>query len=198
MPAILGEMELAGVRVDRAVLARLSGEFAQSLARFEDEIYALAGQRFNIGSTIAGRGFAVRQVRPAGREEDLDGQMEHWREGAGRFGCERGVDGRSAAAARRSCSNGASSPSSRAPTPTLCPSISTRKRAASILPMRWLRPRPAGCPRPSRICRTSRSAPRKAGKSAPPSSRSRARSSSPPITARSSCACSRIWRTSPS
>ena len=52
MPAILGEMELAGVMVDRAVLSRLSGEFAQSLARFEDEIYALAGGKFNIGSTM--------------------------------------------------------------------------------------------------------------------------------------------------
>jgi DNA polymerase-1 len=52
MPAILGEMELAGVMVDRAVLSRLSGEFAQSLARFEDEIYTHAGQRFNIGSTM--------------------------------------------------------------------------------------------------------------------------------------------------
>ena len=52
MPAILGEMELAGVKVDRTLLSRLSGEFAQSLARFEDEIYALAGQRFNIGSTM--------------------------------------------------------------------------------------------------------------------------------------------------
>ena len=51
MPAILGDMELAGVMVDRAVLSRLSGEFAQSLARIEDEIYRLAGQRFNIGST---------------------------------------------------------------------------------------------------------------------------------------------------
>ena len=52
MPAILGEMELAGVKVDRTLLSRLSGEFAQSLARFEDEIYTLAGQRFNIGSTM--------------------------------------------------------------------------------------------------------------------------------------------------
>jgi DNA polymerase I len=51
MPAILSDMEFAGVMVDRAVLSRLSGEFAQSLARIEDEIYAHAGQRFNIGST---------------------------------------------------------------------------------------------------------------------------------------------------
>ncbi len=51
MAAILGDMELAGVRVDRALLLRLSSEFAQSLARIEDDIYALAGMRFNIGST---------------------------------------------------------------------------------------------------------------------------------------------------
>jgi DNA polymerase-1 len=51
MPAVLGDMELAGVTVDRVLLSRLSGEFAQSLARIEDEIYGLAGQRFNVGST---------------------------------------------------------------------------------------------------------------------------------------------------
>jgi DNA polymerase I len=51
MPAVLSDMEFAGVMVDRAVLSRLSGEFAQSLARIEDEIYTHAGQRFNIGST---------------------------------------------------------------------------------------------------------------------------------------------------
>ncbi len=52
MAAVLGEMELAGVRVDRTLLSRLSGEFSQSLARFEDEIYTLAGCKFNIGSTM--------------------------------------------------------------------------------------------------------------------------------------------------
>jgi DNA polymerase-1 len=52
MPRVLGEMELAGVMVDRAVLSRLSGDFSQSLARFEDEIYTLAGAKFNIGSTM--------------------------------------------------------------------------------------------------------------------------------------------------
>ena len=43
-------------------------------------------------------------------------------------------------------------------------------------PMRWPRPRPGGSPRPIPICRTFRCAPRKAGASAPPSSRPRARS----------------------
>jgi DNA polymerase-1 len=51
LAAVLSGMEQAGVRVDRTLLSRLSSEFAQSLARIEDEIYALSGTRFNIGST---------------------------------------------------------------------------------------------------------------------------------------------------
>ena len=48
---VLANMEREGILVDRQVLARLSGEFAQSAARIEEEIHALAGERFNIGST---------------------------------------------------------------------------------------------------------------------------------------------------
>ncbi|MDP1626203.1 DNA polymerase I [Parvibaculum sp.] len=47
---VLAEMERAGVKVDKAVLARLSGDFAQKMAQYEEEIYELAGERFNIGS----------------------------------------------------------------------------------------------------------------------------------------------------
>lgn len=47
---VLAAMERAGVKVDKTVLARLSGEFAQKMAQYEDEIYELAGERFNIGS----------------------------------------------------------------------------------------------------------------------------------------------------
>lgn len=48
--SVLAEMERAGVKVDKAVLARLSGDFSQKMAQYEDEIYELAGERFNIGS----------------------------------------------------------------------------------------------------------------------------------------------------
>jgi len=48
--AVLVEMERAGVKVDKAVLARLSSGFAQKMAEYEEEIYELAGERFNIGS----------------------------------------------------------------------------------------------------------------------------------------------------
>ena len=47
---VLAEMEAHGVRVDRQALSRLSGDFAQRMAALEEEIYALAGGRFNIGS----------------------------------------------------------------------------------------------------------------------------------------------------
>ncbi|MEO1200565.1 MAG: DNA polymerase I [Pseudomonadota bacterium] len=47
---VLTRMERHGIKVDRQMLARLSGEFAQKMAGIEDEIYALAGERFTIGS----------------------------------------------------------------------------------------------------------------------------------------------------
>jgi DNA polymerase-1 len=47
---VLVAMESAGIKVDRNVLARLSGDFAQKMAEYEDDIYRLAGHRFNIGS----------------------------------------------------------------------------------------------------------------------------------------------------
>ncbi|HUS52775.1 MAG TPA: DNA polymerase I [Thermohalobaculum sp.] len=47
---VLVEMEMAGIKVDRDILSRLSNTFAQSMAGLEDEIHKLAGHRFNIGS----------------------------------------------------------------------------------------------------------------------------------------------------
>jgi DNA polymerase I len=47
---VLVAMERAGITVDRAVLARLSAEFATSAAIIETEIHGLVGERFNIGS----------------------------------------------------------------------------------------------------------------------------------------------------
>jgi DNA polymerase-1 len=48
--AVLARMEARGISVDRQILSRLSGEFAQKAAAIEDEIYELAGERFNVGS----------------------------------------------------------------------------------------------------------------------------------------------------
>ena len=50
MPAVLARMERRGISIDRQVLARLSGEFAQEQAGLEDEIQKLAGEPLNPGS----------------------------------------------------------------------------------------------------------------------------------------------------
>lgn len=47
---VLARMEERGISVDRQMLSRLSGELAQRAAALEDEIYAVAGERFTIGS----------------------------------------------------------------------------------------------------------------------------------------------------
>ncbi|MHA1132733.1 MAG: DNA polymerase I [Alphaproteobacteria bacterium] len=47
---VLAAMERAGIKVERSALASLSGAFAQTIARLEDEIRELAAQDFNIGS----------------------------------------------------------------------------------------------------------------------------------------------------
>ncbi len=47
---VLAAMEAHGVKVDRAALSRLSGDFAQRMAALEDEIQTLAGEKFNVGS----------------------------------------------------------------------------------------------------------------------------------------------------
>jgi DNA polymerase-1 len=44
-------MEAAGIKIEPAVLKRLSGQFAESLAALEKEIHGLAGESFNVGST---------------------------------------------------------------------------------------------------------------------------------------------------
>ncbi len=50
MVAVLGEMEMAGIKVDREVLRAMSNAFAQKMAQLEDEIHELAGEKFNVGS----------------------------------------------------------------------------------------------------------------------------------------------------
>lgn len=47
---VLARMERRGISIDRQILSRLSGEFAQTMARLESEIHGLAGETFNLGS----------------------------------------------------------------------------------------------------------------------------------------------------
>lgn len=47
---VIAEMERAGIRVDGAILSRLSSTFAQGIARLEEEVNSLVGHKFNLGS----------------------------------------------------------------------------------------------------------------------------------------------------
>ncbi len=47
---VLVAMERAGVKVDRTALKRMSGDFAQTMLRLEEEVHGLAGESFNLAS----------------------------------------------------------------------------------------------------------------------------------------------------
>ncbi len=49
---VLAELEFNGIRVDVALLGRLSADMERQLAEIEKEIYELAGHPFNIGSLV--------------------------------------------------------------------------------------------------------------------------------------------------
>jgi DNA polymerase-1 len=48
--SVIAEMELAGIKVDPAVLREMSHEFGKKLIDLEQEIYKLAGHEFNVAS----------------------------------------------------------------------------------------------------------------------------------------------------
>ena len=50
LPAVLADMERAGIRVDPDRLKRLSSEFGMRMAELEQQAHALAGRPFNVGS----------------------------------------------------------------------------------------------------------------------------------------------------
>ncbi len=78
--AVLAQMEQRGIAIDRQILSRLSGEFAQSLARLEDEIYTLAGEKFTIGSPKQLGDILFGKMGLSGAQKTATGQ---WATGAG-------------------------------------------------------------------------------------------------------------------
>ena len=190
MVECLARMEARGIAIDRAILSRLSGEFAQDMARLEAEIFELAGETFNLGSPKQLGDILFGKMGLPAREEDRDGRLVDGGRRARRSRRARAIT------SPRAFSTGASSPSSNRPIPTPCRATSIRRRSASIRPMRSRRRRPGGCRRRNPICRIFRCATRPAARSAAPSSRRRAISSSRPIIRRSNCGCSRISPTS--
>ena len=69
-------MERAGVKVDRAILSRLTSTFSQRIARLEEEIYELAGHKFNLGSPKQLGEFLFDSLKLPGGRRTKTGQWE--------------------------------------------------------------------------------------------------------------------------
>jgi DNA polymerase-1 len=72
---VLAELEYTGIKVDVPVLRRLSGDFTAQLAVLEQEIHALAGHPFNIGSPKQLRQVLFDELQlPTARKTTLTGE----------------------------------------------------------------------------------------------------------------------------
>jgi DNA polymerase-1 len=76
MVAVLADMERAGIKVDKAILARLTSTFAQRITRLEQEIYELAGHKFNLGSAKQLGEFLFDNLKLPGGRKTRTGQWE--------------------------------------------------------------------------------------------------------------------------
>lgn len=77
---VLARMEQRGIMIDSALLARLSGEFAQRLGSLEAEIHSLAGEEFNVGSPKQLGEILFGRLGLPGAKKTATGQ---WATGAG-------------------------------------------------------------------------------------------------------------------
>jgi DNA polymerase I len=72
---VLARMEERGIMVDRQILSRLSGRFAQKAAALEDEAYQIAGKPFAIGSPKQlGEILFEEMSLPGGKKTSKSGQ----------------------------------------------------------------------------------------------------------------------------
>ena len=75
LPVIVA-MEAAGIKVDRAILSRLSSSFAQSITRLDEEVQALAGEKFNLGSPKQLGELLFDRLKLPGGKRTKSGQWE--------------------------------------------------------------------------------------------------------------------------
>ncbi len=74
--SVIADMEFAGIKVDGAILSRLSGTFAQGMARLEDEVSALAGHKFNLASPRQVGELLFDRLKLPGGKKTKTGQWE--------------------------------------------------------------------------------------------------------------------------
>ncbi|MDX2307044.1 MAG: DNA polymerase I [Hyphomicrobium sp.] len=73
---VIVEMERAGIKVDSAILSRLSSTFAQGIVRLEEEVQALAGHPFNLGSPKQLGELLFDKLKLPGGKKTKSGQWE--------------------------------------------------------------------------------------------------------------------------
>ncbi len=76
MPAVLADMERAGIRVDPAKLRSLSSEFGMKMAELEEKAHALAGRPFNVGSPRQIGDILFGELDMPGGKKTASGQWE--------------------------------------------------------------------------------------------------------------------------
>jgi DNA polymerase-1 len=76
MPAVLADMERAGIRVDPARLKRLSSEFGMKMAELEQQAHTLAGRPFNVGSPRQIGDILFGELELPGGKKTASGQWE--------------------------------------------------------------------------------------------------------------------------
>ena len=187
LPAVLADMECAGVLIDPNRLRQLSHEFSLRMADLETDAQKLAGRPFNLGS-------------PKQIGDVLFGDMGL----AGGKKTATGVWSTDAAVLEDLAAQGHAVPRllldwrqlaklKGTYTDALVQAVHDRTGRGALPPTPWPRPPPGSCLRQTPICRTSPSAPRRGARSVPPSSPSPDICWSAPTTARSNCVC---WPTS--
>jgi DNA polymerase I len=76
MVCVLADMERAGIKVDKAILSRLTSTFAQRIAHLEQHIYELAKHKFNLGSAKQLGEFLFDGLKLPGGRKTKTGQWE--------------------------------------------------------------------------------------------------------------------------
>jgi DNA polymerase I len=76
MPAVLADMERAGIRIDPDRLKRLSSEFGLRMAELEVEAHRIAGRPFNVGSPKQIGDILFGEMNLPGGKKTASGQWE--------------------------------------------------------------------------------------------------------------------------
>jgi DNA polymerase-1 len=76
MPAVLADMERAGIRVDPNRLKRLSSEFGMRMAELEQQAHQMAGRPFNVGSPRQIGDILFGEMNLTGGRKTASGQWE--------------------------------------------------------------------------------------------------------------------------